>query len=697
MKGVGLGEDRAIWHPGVLAEWVHFSMACVKGRSGRCKPLLIEAKSCYYVCFLLRSSIMFDFLAKLFSTYDSKTPKTSSKTSSSQRPAISAPDEEAQGKDKKILEQERQVWRQKLDAAAQNESVVLELLFSCDHAEGRLHAAQYLQSVSALEKTKLHFKKSDQRIVKIVQARLDQIKQKDRIIRAGQACISQAQALLTAEVVLPNQLAQLDQARRNLDQMGEVPQDVVNTFEPLRQQLDTRMREQVLLQRSLIDLVAQLKTLLATESALIADVWNDLKLGVEKLSQASAASSLPKKLLRESEELIARGDAKLLQQESDPIPQQEATTAEAAIQSESKMVASQVEDTSQASPESADAKAEIKQVSKQQFALEQKAFVAALEGLEEALREGRSQQARQFEKDLHELDLNHAPAYVNKHLRQRLVVARKEFAHLMSWARWSGVASREELVNTAEGLAQLRLSPKEIVDTVAALRAQWKQIEEAGGAGSKELWSRFDAACSAAYAPAGVHFQEQAQTRRDNGAKARELLVQIAEKVNVLLKDALDWREVANTLAQIRQDWRRIGMMDRKEKLALDRELDAILEPVEQALRAERELAQQDRRTLIAEAQKIEASQRDAVDAVRQLQQRWQQSAARVPLERSQEQELWLAFRAACDEVFAAKKAQHESAEQERVLHLQQKLAICAAMESVLAQAEVSRDDLVSH
>ncbi len=642
---------------------------------------------------------MFDFLTKLFSSAD----KNAQVASSNEQISASPHKQQAQTVDKKLLEQTRQAWRQKVDAAAQNEAVLLDLMFACDDAEGRFYASQYLQSVSALEQAKAHFKKSDQRIVKSVQTKLDEIKRKEQIAQAGADCIAQAQTLLDAGVVLPNQLAQLDQANKKLEHLGELPQEIAHTFAQKRQQLEHMMQEQVQLQRQVLDAIVQLKVQAQGEAEIVLEQWNALKAKLAAMNQTSAAASLPRNVVREAEQLIQQGEVKLAEQLKRRREGKQAAGLETivestneAMQQESKAEAKAVsQEGVNPTQSSGDINAEPHAEVTPKTMLDQKSMLAALEGLEASLREGRSQQARQFEKILQELDLNakDVPAYLNKQLRQRLMVARKEFAHLMSWARWSGVASREELVATAEGLAQLRLSPKEIVDTVTALRGQWKQIEEVGGAGSKELWTRFDAACSAAYAPAAAHFQEQAQVRKANSDKAREMLSLVTGKLEALMSATPDWRAVSNSLAQIRQEWRQLGVLERKEKQTLERELDVILAPVESALQAERELVQQERIQLIAEVQKLDASQRDAADRIRQLQQTWQQSASRIPLERKREQDLWNAFRSACDQVFAARKEQHQAAEQERLQHLQEKQALCDNIEQVL-RAEHDRGSL---
>jgi multidrug efflux pump subunit AcrB len=233
--------------------------------------------------------------------------------------------------------------------------------------------------------------------------------------------------------------------------------------------------------------------------------------------------------------------------------------------------------------------------------------------------------------------------------KDRLAQARKKLADLMSWAKWSGNVSREELISTAEGLATLSLSPKELVGTVAALRDQWKQMDATGGNANKEVWARFDAACSAAYAPAAKYFQDLSAQRSLNLKQAEALLTELRNQANALLDGDRNWKTIAQTCQQMQLDWKRIGQVDRKEKVHLDVEFSQIFHGLHDPLEQRQNEEMASRHALIEEALKLDAGQRSAVDRIRQLQERWQKQATALPLRRKDEQALWEKFRLACD------------------------------------------------
>ena len=85
-----------------------------------------------------------------------------------------------------------------------------------------------------------------------------------------------------------------------------------------------------------------------------------------------------------------------------------------------------------------------------------------------------------------------------------------------------------------------------------------------------------------------------------------------------------------------------------------------------QAAHARLEAAQSEsiarRHALIEEAKALGAAPALRIDAVKALQQRWQQEAHAVPLERKQEQKLWEAFRKPIDEAFERKGSERSKA-----------------------------------
>lgn len=603
---------------------------------------------------------MFAFISKLL-------PKRSDIAAESNRKKdlISPPlHSEQESRQKEV---ERQAFLRRIDASINHEQALLELLLKCDFADGRLHAAQQIHSKDNLERVIKELRNSDKRVAKLMMQRLEHIQKKEELARALRACMAQAQGLLAQECILANQVIALDKAFSVLTDLSESER---HPFEQVRAQIAQQLDQQMQLQRNLLDLLQTMKLS-------IQDSQCDFQTFVQQCEQqfvdycdSPYLASLPRHLLSEVQEKLSALQALATQSAS------------------ASLVQSDVENSPEAITLKQSALLRVELVPRPVLAnavasLSASQIEHALQQMEAALEQGSVQVARQFERELKEIDPKQT--YVNlklsQELKARLISARKELSHLMSWAKWSGTVSRDELVATAEGLASLKLKPAEIVETVSALRAQWKQME--GGAAAKDLWERFDAACSAAYAPASEHFRLQAEVRQNNLDAAQTWLAQSKPVLERLLCEPVDWKAVQLALNELQQHWRTIGSLGRKEKAELEKAYETVRAIPAQALAERQQQEQVSRLALIAEVQALDATQRSSVDQLKGIQARWQAQAAAVPLKRKDEQDLWEKFRAACDQVFEEKRRVVENADMQRQQNLLSKQTLCEQAETV--------------
>jgi hypothetical protein len=79
------------------------------------------------------------------------------------------------------------------------------------------------------------------------------------------------------------------------------------------------------------------------------------------------------------------------------------------------------------------------------------------------------------------------------------------------------------------------------------------------------------------------------------------------------------------------------------------------------------------------------------IDAVKALQQRWQEEAHTVVLDRKQEQKLWDAFRQPIDEAFARKSSTREQAQTALTPHDKAVLEAAKALESATAKGDITQ------
>lgn len=646
---------------------------------------------------------------------------------------------------KKSAEQERLLFFKKIEGLVHDESALVNLVIHCDFAEGRLQAAQHVYSKLGLETIKNALRNTDKRVVKLMQSRIDSIQKNEQEHQFASACITNAEQLLKQDHLVLNQVIDLD---KQVATLKNFPDNLATQFAQLRQQLAQQLEVQQNLQRKLLNITQTPNWIvddnfLENKSALEQQlqVW---KTEVESVLAHEKSHSLPKHLVQEVHQKLD-AQAKILHSAS----AQKLATANHSHQAEnaSQKLSQSTSPHSEAEAEaSGDAMAEStlennhNQQDKshhnnnQDKQLNSAQIEKLLTQFEAAIEQGSMQNSRQFERELRDIkfddlslknslnkslnkplnksidkSLNRS---VNKQIKDRLQQARFAFSDMQSLAKWSADVSRHELIATAQGLAGLSLQAQELVSTVSALRKQWKQLEQTSGGANKELWQQFDTACNNAYAPAAQHFHELDEQRQINLENAEKYLLDMQTQVNALLHidtktqpllDAeivaeenvsakeinrdLHWKKIHQAISQFQQEWKKIGLLDRKHANRVTTQFEKTLNQLREPLSQRQQEEVHAREQLIAQTLKIDANQRQAVDQVRALQERWQTQAQQVPLRRQDEQALWDQFRAACDAVFVQRKQVAESNDAQRVDNAKLKVALCEQLESNLLES----------
>ena len=272
----------------------------------------------------------------------------------------------------------------------------------------------------------------------------------------------------------------------------------------------------------------------------------------------------------------------------------------------------------------------------------------------------------------------------------RAHAALKQAGDLEDWQRWRADQLREELVGKAEALLQApegqRLGGRKMQETLRSLRDQWKTTDQ-GGLPNHALWKRFDEACTLA------HKQVEAwlvQVRQQSDAHKTQRLA-IIEELNSWTQahaDNADWKAQIRELHAFSERWRGAGHLSEK----MFAELQPIWKNAMSQAHAGLEKAQKEsterRKALIEEATAMGAAPHLRIDAVKDLQQRWQAEAHAVPLDRKHEQKLWEAFRQPIDEAFNRKSGERERANSALNEHDQRVLDAAKALETAIGSED---------
>ncbi len=229
---------------------------------------------------------------------------------------------------------------------------------------------------------------------------------------------------------------------------------------------------------------------------------------------------------------------------------------------------------------------------------------------------------------------------------------------------------------------------RKMQETLRGLREQWKKIDKEA-APNPALWKRFDTACNRAHEVVDAWLKEaRAQT---TAHKAQRLaLIEEVKAWTAAHSNGPDWKGVARQLHQFAQRWRESGHLSEKMFADLQPQWKAAIHAAHEPLEAAQKASLARRHALIAEAQALGAAPSLRVDAVKALQQRWQEEAHTVVLDRKIEQKLWDAFRQPIDEAFARKSSVREQSQTALTPHDKAVVDAAKALESATAKGDAA-------
>ncbi|MDY7540620.1 hypothetical protein RGU72_20395 [Undibacterium sp. 5I1] len=419
---------------------------------------------------------MFDFLFK-------RKPKATSSSANSNLAAANAASlaSVAKADQQQQIVQARAATLAKIESLASNpgaEDAIVSLLLACDFADGRFKAANYVHSAAALQKVLSAMRNTDKRVAKLMQARLDVLAQADQQQQLALRCINQAQQLGLQASLIPQQIADLDKLVAGLKHF---PDALKAEFDAHYTILQTRLQAQTTLQRQVLDLVQHL-----TISQGIADDAHGAQLDVWQQAfdlclQQPEAVALPKNLLADFTYKMqaAREQWTQLQKQkvaeakttiSAPVSAPVATTIEASTEFVAAETSDSVEVASanamHTDPTSTEKPGQItmpssktKPVKLVQVSTEK--ILAAIQDMEAALEQGSALLAQKLEREvLRGVDLKHTG--LNSEQKERLFKVQSELGRLLSWAKWGGSISRDELIKAAEELPSKELEPDDL-------------------------------------------------------------------------------------------------------------------------------------------------------------------------------------------------------------------------------------------
>ena len=230
---------------------------------------------------------------------------------------------------------------------------------------------------------------------------------------------------------------------------------------------------------------------------------------------------------------------------------------------------------------------------------------------------------------------------------------------------------------------------RKMQETLRQLREEWKQTDQ-GGLPNHALWKRFDQACNRAHKVVETWLDK---VRAESAEHRAHRLALIDELKTWAVAHAAgpDWKAVSRALHQFSDRWREAGHVSEKVFNEVQPLWKTAFHEAQAALAAVQKSSLTQRHALIEEAKALAAEPHLRIDAVKALQQRWQQESLVVALDRRQEQKLWDAFRKPIDEAFQRKTQQREQAAAAHSAHDQAVLQAAKALEAASQRGDAAQ------
>jgi hypothetical protein len=281
-------------------------------------------------------------------------------------------------------------------------------------------------------------------------------------------------------------------------------------------------------------------------------------------------------------------------------------------------------------------------------------------------------------KDNHVKDANRAVQKIRKALkplRSELQDEHQgEFRTLMAQVNelrdWQGFAiepKKVDLCARMTALVDADEHPEVLASRIKSLQEEWKGLGPISPARDRALWKEFSSAADQAFEPCKAYFAEQAKMRAQNLESRMQLIAQLRDyddKMNWPDRESKtgtgeeqnrpgppDWKTVQKTLDAARQAFRDISPVTHKGEKKSQKAFREICDRIYAHIKAEYERNIEARQSLIARAEKLQASENlnEAINQAKRLQIEWKE-VGMTPMKI--DRKLWQQFRTACNAIF---------------------------------------------
>ncbi|MEN8129995.1 MAG: DUF349 domain-containing protein [Pseudomonadota bacterium] len=282
-------------------------------------------------------------------------------------------------------------------------------------------------------------------------------------------------------------------------------------------------------------------------------------------------------------------------------------------------------------------------------------------------------------------------------LEQALKNTFPRIKELQGWRNWGASGVRERLCERAEGLLETECTPHEQAAQIRKLREAWQRLDRQSRPAGESIWNRFNCACNKAYEPCRIAFDEETKQRAENLHQKQEICQEMEDLYQHTDWAQVEWKELIKDYNKLRQSWRQIGPVSRAKGRELSKRLNKVTRNIESKLDTRRQAGLQLRKELIERIQQLsEQTELDeAIAQTKRAQSEWNKVIVRST--RRTEQELWKAFRSACDQVFERRNVEQQAKRRAQEEHLEHRVERCETLEKLTRDLTQDNLEQTSH
>lgn len=253
-----------------------------------------------------------------------------------------------------------------------------------------------------------------------------------------------------------------------------------------------------------------------------------------------------------------------------------------------------------------------------------------------------------------------------------------QIENLKEWQVYIAQPRKPALLNEIRSLLDAPLPIKEQAEKVKQLRSQWNSLGKLESDEDSELNQAFDQACELAFIPVREYYAQAEQVREQNLQAKLAVLSQLTE----LAQADISMEELARQQQGLEKQWRDIGEIDYRRVAELNQEFRDRCAPVKAKLLEWYQDNEAQKQRLVEKVQSLLDAEDtlEAIGLAKQAQESWKKiGRGRAKVDR----QLWSAFRAANDALFARR---NEAQQQQR----QANNAVIGQIDALLDQAALA-------